>query len=88
MEGETIKEIAERTAHISNEVIEKDIRETEEEIRVMEAEAEHLAATPLSSKDARWNHMKADARKSGIKERQGFIANLQAILDYRKENNG
>jgi hypothetical protein len=71
-------------AHIPTSEIEQDIRDTEEEITTMEKEAEHLEQTPLSMRDARWDHMRASARRTGITERKEFIEKLKVILEARK----
>lgn len=71
-------------AHIPSDEIEKDILDTQAEIARMEMEAQYLEKTPLSMPDARLNHMKAEARRTGIKEREEFIGKLQRILDLRK----
>lgn len=68
--------------HIPTAEIEQDIADTEREIAQMEQEATWLEATP--GREARWNDMRASARRSGIKERQEFIAKLRAILAERK----
>lgn len=81
-----IKEIAERNAHIPDEEILKDIADTEAEILQMEREAEHYSQTPYSAPTARLDHMRAEARRSGIKERQELVGKLRAILDYRQES--
>lgn len=82
---QNIKEIAERNAHIPDVEILKDIADTEAEIKQMEIEAEHYSKTPLFAPTARLDHMRADNRRDGIRERQDFIKKLQAILDYRQE---
>lgn len=69
---------------IPNAEIEQDIADTLREIRDMEAEAKHLAETPLSMPTARWDHMRAEARLGGIRERKAFVAKLEAILAERK----
>ncbi len=66
--------------------IEQDIAETEREIATMEREAAFYESTPSDAADYRWNHMRADARRTGIVERREFIAKLQAVLQYRKAN--
>jgi len=81
----TDKEFLEINAHISDEEVLRDIAETETEIRVMEAEAEHLSKTPLSMSSARWDHMRADARRSGVTHRKEFIAKLQNLLETRRK---
>lgn len=85
MNKEEIIKLAERSKHIPIAEIKQDILDTQNEIDQMEKEAEHLAGTPMSMKDARWNHMRADARRSGIKERKEFIKKLEAILDLRTQ---
>lgn len=79
-----IAQIAEKNAHIPTAEMEQDILDTEREIAQMAQEAEHLAGTPIHMREARWDHMRAEARRSGIKERQEFIAKLKAILEYRR----
>lgn len=74
---------AERNSHIPTAEIEQDILDTEREIAQMEVEAAHLEQTPLSMREARWNHMKASVRRDGIKERREFIARLKGILEFR-----
>ena len=80
-------QMCKRNASIPTEEIEKDIVDTEVEISNMKVEAEHLEKTPLSMREARWDHMRASARKSGIHEREQFIEKLKKILAYRKVNN-
>ena len=80
-----IRDIAEKNKHISTEEILQDIADTEAEIVTMEAEADHLEKTPHGTADAKINHMKASARRTGIKERRVFIADLKSILAYRKK---
>ena len=65
--------------HGSSEEIKQDIADTEAEIVTMEREI-----TAYRLLGDRWSHMRADARVTGIQERQTFIAKLQAILDERK----
>lgn len=79
-----IREMAERNADIPTDEMKRDILDTEREIVQLEQEVEHLAATPMSLPEARMNHLKADARRSGIKSRKEFIHKLKAILEYRK----
>ncbi len=75
-------------AHITipNTEIEQDIAETEAEIATMKREADFFESTPASAQDYRWNHMRAQARRTGIVQRREFIAKLQDILRYRKES--
>jgi hypothetical protein len=80
--------LAERNAHIPTTEIEQDILDTEREIVQMELEAQHLAATPDSMREARWDHMRAEARRSGIRERNEFIRKLKEILAARKPTVG
>ena len=76
--------IVEKNSHIPTAEIEQDILETEREIAQMKQEAKHLATTPDSMREARWDHMRAEARRSGIAGRKEFIAKLKAILERRK----
>lgn len=71
--------------HISSIDIEQDIEDTEQEIAQMEREAEYYDKSPVGSPSYRLDHMRADARRSGIRERKEFIAKLQAILDERAQ---
>ncbi len=80
-----MSQLAEQNAHISTAEIEQDILETEREIAQAEREAEHLERTPDSMREARWDHMRASARRSGIAERKEFIAKLKAILAERQQ---
>ena len=75
--------IAEANAHIPTDEILKDIADTEREIATMSAEADHFEGTPLSLPTARWDHMRAGARRSGIKQRREFIDKLEQILRAR-----
>jgi len=77
------QKLAEQNAHIPTAEIEQDILETEREIAQMQLEVEHLSATPNHMREARWDHMRAEARRSGIKERQEFIGKLKLILEGR-----
>lgn len=78
-----LKALAEKNAHIPTEEIERDIRDTRAEIDLMEKEADAFERVPLGSPDARISHMKASARRTGIKERLVFINQLEGILKYR-----
>lgn len=77
--------IAEKNKDISSETIMKDIEDTRREIYDMTNEANHLEATPMSSSDARINHMRAESKRSGIKERIAFIEKLEGILEIRND---
>lgn len=77
-----IKEAAERNAHIPTDEILADIRDTEAEIRQWTAEAEAWEKLPIRP-EHRWDHMRASARRTRIKEAEEFIADLRAILEYR-----
>ena len=81
-----IEKTAAANAHIPTSEIEKDIIETKQEIAQMEEEARHLEETPLSLRSARLDHMRAESRRNGIKERQKFVDNLKAILQYRRKD--
>ncbi len=81
-----IKKMINDNKHISIAEIKQDILETEMEIDRMEREATHLAATPMGMRETRWNHMRADARISGIKDRKKFIKKLEIILEARRSN--
>ena len=78
MTPEYIKKIAEKNAHIPDDTLENDIKDTEVEIVQMEREA-----TGFDLLGDRLSVWKADGRRSGIEERKKFIERLQAILDYR-----
>ena len=86
MKKEKIEKIVERSKHIPTDEIKQDILDTQNEITQMEKEAEFLASTPMGMQETRWNHMRADARISGIEDRKKFIEKLQAILDFREKN--
>ncbi|MCK9370885.1 hypothetical protein M0R04_13325 [Candidatus Dojkabacteria bacterium] len=79
--------IAEENKDIPTEEVKQDILDTEREIAEMTIEAEHLEKTPLSLQSARLDHMRASARRSGIKERQAFIEKLKVILEVRSLTN-
>lgn len=81
-----IQEWAKANSHIPTQEIEQDIADTERDIAEMEAEAKHLEETPLHMREARWNYMPADSRRSTIKEAENFIEKLKAILEYRNES--
>ncbi len=81
----TDEELLTNNAHIPTDEIEGDIAATEAEITTMEIEAAHLEATPLSLPDARIEHMRAAARRSGIARRREFIAKLRHLLALRAE---
>lgn len=84
MKNRTDQEILEQNAHILTEEILQDIADTQSEIATMKIEAEHLAKTPLSMQSARWDHMRAESRLSGIKEREEFIGKLEHLLKLRE----
>lgn len=65
--------------HIPTDEILKDIADTEYEIETMEREIKGL-----SMMSDRMSHFRADARRSGIKERQAFIEKLKKIIQDRE----
>lgn len=67
-----------RLAHISDEEVRRDIADTQAEIDDMRRRAPLLRALGDGM-----SVMRADAYVSGIHEREGFIAKLQALLDAR-----
>lgn len=86
-EGKIPQKEAERLAENNKDIptseIQQDIIDTEREIATMLEEADHLENTPLSLSTARWDHMRADARRSGVEEREHFVSQLKAILKVR-----
>jgi hypothetical protein len=70
--------IAETNKEISTKTILQDIADTKAEIVTMEREIQgyRLIGDKMS-------HFRADARVSGIKERQEFISKLEVILEIR-----
>lgn len=86
MEKTELQKLVNANKHIPTVEIKQDILETQIEIEQMEKEVKHLAETPMEIKEARWNHIRADARKFSIKERKEFIEKLEAILDARKNS--
>ncbi len=68
-----------QNAHIPTSEIEQDIADTEAEIIQMTREA---AGYDLIGD--RMSRFRADARRSGIRERKEFIDNLRQILEARK----
>lgn len=84
----TDAEILAENAHIPDSEILQDIADTGVEIMQMEAEAEHLSGTPLSMPSAKWDHMRASGRMSGIAKRIEFIDKLEKLLALRKANGG
>lgn len=83
MKTEEKLKLAEQNKDVPTEVIEQDILDTQSEITQMEREAEHYEKSPLSLPTARLDHMKAEAKRSGIQERKQFIEKLKAILEVR-----
>jgi hypothetical protein len=65
--------------HVPTEEVKKDIADTEAEISQMKREIEGF--TLLGD---RWSLMRADARRTGIKEREEFVTRLNKILAERK----
>lgn len=80
------QEILTANKDIPSEQVRKDIAETEAEILQMTQEADHLEKTPLSLPSARWDHMRASARRSAVADRQAFVEKLKKILKLRGEN--
>ena len=78
------KEWHEQNAHIPDDEIERDIQDTQMEIWTLQDEIKALEMTPIYSRDAKINFMKASAKKNGIIDRKEFIEKLQAIINYRK----
>lgn len=64
---------------IPTEEILKDVADTEAEIVVMKQEMKALRMMY-----DRMSHFRADARETGIKEREAFIAKLKEILKGRE----
>jgi len=81
MKQEDKIQLAKNNEHVPTGQIEKDILDTEAEIRVMGIELESFEKL----KD-RMSHMRASHRKSGIKKRKEFVEQLKAILEIRKQN--
>jgi len=79
----TDKEILKDNAHISSEDIMQDIAETEKEVVQMTEDIAYFEKTPHHNRDYRWNHMRLEHRKSGIKEREEFIKKLEHLLELR-----
>ena len=63
--------------------IEQDIRDTEQEIAVTEAEIASLLLIPHASGDYKMAQFRIGARRTGIEERRVFIEKLRAILAER-----
>lgn len=78
------EQLVKENNHISTEEILQDIKDTQAEIVIMAQEAAHLEKTPLSLPSARWDHIRAESRRSGIKERYEFIEKLSAIIRGRE----
>ena len=74
------KEQIDKVSHISNATILKDIKDTEAEIVIMKREIKgfELLGDRLSI-------FRADARRTGIKEREEFIEKLKEILNARND---
>ena len=85
MNREDKLKFAEDNKHIPTAEIEQDISDTKVEIIQLEREADFLAETPMGMQETKLNHMRANAKRSGIDERKIFIEKLQAILEIRKE---
>lgn len=85
MTKEETSQLISANAHISTSEIEKDIRDTEAEIDLMEKEIVAFEAVPFGSPDAKISHMKARARRTGIAERKEFISKLRIILEHRDD---
>lgn len=75
------QEILDSLCHISNEEIEKDIRDTEAEITVLYREIDGLRMI-----GDKMSVFRADGKQSSIIERENFINKLKAILEVRKDN--
>lgn len=67
-----------KNAHIPTEEILQDIADTQHEIATMKREVEGLRMM-----SDRMSYFRADARVTGIKERETFIAKLHGILRER-----
>jgi len=76
--------LARQNKYIPTDIILEDIADTQAEINQMEIEAEYYERTPLSFPTARLDHMRAEVRRTGIKERKEFIEKLKAILEVRQ----
>lgn len=82
-------EMLPKWAHIPDATIERDIADTEEEVRNYERllEAERvIAVSHPNMSERRMADFRAGARPSQIAERQQFIAKLRRILHLRRES--
>jgi len=79
----TDEQMIKANEHIPTAEIIADIQATEAEIVWMEREAEHFERTPMSLPHARWDHMRASARRTGIAERKAFVSKLNHLLELR-----
>jgi hypothetical protein len=75
---------AARNAHITDAELAEDLADTEAEIARMTQEAEAWEKLPRLP-EHRWDHMKADARREGVKERAAFCEKLRRIQRIRAE---
>jgi hypothetical protein len=73
--------IIDRNAHIPSEEVRQDIRDTEREIADLTREE-----TGLRMIGDKMSVFRADARATGISEREAFIAKLKALLVARGES--
>lgn len=76
--------MAETHEQIPTEVIEQDICDTEREIEQMQREMEYFEKSPPGSFAYRLDHMRAEYRRNGIRERREFIEKLRGILQTRE----
>lgn len=72
--------IAEQNKDIPNEVIEKDINDTENEIKDYEDEKEILMRNPQENK------LRIYMLEGKISIRKGFVSKLKSILEIRKND--
>ena len=68
----------EKNAHISDEEVKQDIRDTEREVKDMRDELEVLMRNPPQNK------VRIFFLEGGIASRERFIRKLNEILEYRK----
>ncbi len=78
---EITDEILHKLSHVSNETIERDIRDTKREIAQLEAEYNLYRNTT-----DRMEHFRQSGRLDGIHQRQEFVNFLLAVMNKRKEN--
>lgn len=85
---EITEEVLNKTDHISDSEVRRDIADTKTEIENMTKEAEGhklIAESNMGTPKGKMHNFRWYAARNGIKERRGFVAFLERLLEARND---